>query len=85
MAVAGMTSGNYHPVGPLCESFKKQHEVYTTGTRETHNAHVRCVLHAARSGQVGPGIRTPIAYESYYFRLESVFVFILFHFSFFAS
>ena len=70
MAVVRVASRYDDPVGPRGESFEYKHEIDAPGARKTHDLDIGRVFHAAGTRQVGPGVGTPVAHESYDLGLE---------------
>ena len=71
-----MAARNDDAVRAAGKSLQQQHEVDAPGTRETHDLDVRGVLQPAGSGQVGPGVGTPVADEGHDIGFEFCFIFV---------
>ena len=71
MAIAGVAAGDDDAVGAVSERLQKQHEVDSPCAGQTDHPDIGRVLDAAGPGQVGAGVRTPVADEGDDFGLES--------------
>ena len=67
MAVVGMTSRNYDPVGAIFKGFHQDHEINPACARKTDDLDVGGIFDPACAGKIGSCVGTPVTYESHYF------------------
>ena len=68
VAVAGVAAAHDHPVGAALKCLDDEQGVDPAAARQPDNAHIGVHLQTAGPGQVGPGIRAPVANEGYNLR-----------------
>jgi hypothetical protein len=67
MAVAEMSPGDQSPVTALFEGLDDKERIHPARAHDTHGPEVGRILQPRHPGQVGPGIRAPVAEEGHDF------------------
>ena len=63
MTVADVSTGNQDAVGALQKSLEQKAMIHSSAAHESDQTDIGRILHAGHSGQISPGISTPVANE----------------------
>ena len=69
MTVSDVSAGYQDAVCPFQKSPEQKAVIHSAGAHEPDQTHIAWILYAGHSGQVGPGIRAPVAHKGQYVRL----------------
>ncbi len=70
MTVADVSAGYQQAVGPLQKCLQQKTVIDPASAHHADQAHIAGVLDARYTGQIGPGVRAPVADESQDTRLS---------------
>ena len=64
MTIADVSAGYQNAVDAFQKSSEQKAVIYPSGAHQADQTDIGRILHSGHAGQIGPGIRAPVAHES---------------------